>query len=584
MSMDRDTANYEEARRDFQRARQGAALESFFAQLTGKSAQLLPFAEISEQLHAGEGTPQGLQQIPLDAIVGSVGRYGDFTRSFLPRRGSGEERWARVRAAFNAVEQMPPISVYRLGKSYFVLDGNHRVSVARMLGASQIAAYVTDVPLRVPLTPDMGPDQVICSAQYMEFLQDTRLDELRPEAELTVTAPGQYRILRGQIARHWAWLKQEQGEDVPFARAVSGWYDDIYGPLVQVIRRRGLLRHFPSRTETDLYAWMVRHRDELEQELGWEIDSAYAARDLVEEFSPRPQEMLTRVRQRMREAITPEPLEPGPPPGYWRGVLSEAGREHTLFAHILAPIDGSAAGWRALEQALVVAQRENSRVHGLHVISPRRNPPPAAIEALRAQFDAQCAAAGVVGEVVVERGRIAPTIGRRVSWNDLVVMPLSHPPGPRAGDRISSGLSRLIRGVGRPMLAVPGASSALQRPLLAFDGSPKAKEALFVAAYLAGKWRLPLTVVGAAVAESAEQEAAGALSSARQYLQSRRIDASYVVERGAVADVLQRVAEAEGSDWIIMGGYGFSPLLDVIFGSTVNDVLRWRRWPVLICR
>jgi nucleotide-binding universal stress UspA family protein len=33
-----------------------------------------------------------------------------------------------------------------------------------------------------------------------------------------------------------------------------------------------------------------------------------------------------------------------------------------------------------------------------------------------------------------------------------------------------------------------------------------------------------------------------------------------------------------------MGGYGFRPLLEVVLGSTVDQVLRWRRWPVLICR
>lgn len=586
--MEQQPANYEEARRDFQRARQQAALETIIAQLTGKSAQLMAYGEVSEQLDAGEATPRGLQKIPLDAIVGSVGRYGDFTRSFLPRRSSDRERWARVRAAFHSTEAMPPILVYRLGDSYFVLDGNHRVSVARTLGASHIPAYVTDVESRVPLSPEMGPDQVIYSAQYLDFLRKTQLDELRPDADLSVTAPGQYRVLREQIDRHWAWLQQGEGATeegaVPYSRAVTGWYDDIYLPLVKIIRRRGLLRHFPGRTETDLYAWLVRRQDELHEELGWDIDHDAAARDLVERFSPRPEKVLTRVKERVRDAITPDTFEAGPPPGYWREEVVGAGQEDALFTNILAPIDGSAAGWRAFEQALIVARQEEGRINGLHVVSPESNPPPAALEALSRQFNARCAAAGVEGELAIERGRVAAAIGARVPWNDLVIISLSHPPGPRAGDRISSGFSRLIRRVSRPILAVPGAPTVLQQPLLAYDGSSKAREALFVAAYLAGKWRMPLTVVSAAVAASAEQEAAATLDEARRYLQSRRVDASYVVERGEASGVIEQVAEAQGSDFIVMGGYGFSPLLDVIFGSTVNDVLRWRRWPVLICR
>jgi hypothetical protein len=91
-------------------------------------------------------------EIPLDAIAGSVGRYADFTRSFLPRRESAQERWTRVRAAFDRVQDIPPITVFQIGDSYFVLDGNHRVSVARSLGATHIPAHVTVVESRVPLS------------------------------------------------------------------------------------------------------------------------------------------------------------------------------------------------------------------------------------------------------------------------------------------------------------------------------------------------------------------------------------------------------------------------------------------------
>jgi nucleotide-binding universal stress UspA family protein len=62
------------------------------------------------------------------------------------------------------------------------------------------------------------------------------------------------------------------------------------------------------------------------------------------------------------------------------------------------------------------------------------------------------------------------------------------------------------------------------------------------------------------------------------------VDAFFLVERGPVAETLRRTAREQESDLIIMGGYGFRPLLDVMLGSTVNDVLRWREWPVLICR
>ena len=579
---------YEAAMHDFRRARQRGALESLITQLRGRSPELLRYGDVSEQLKAGEPLGRSLEMAPLDAIVGSVGRYSDFTRTFLPRRKGDEERWARVRAAFDSVEEMPPILLYKLGDSYFVLDGNHRVSVARVLGATHIPAYVTEVEIKVPLPPDVEPDEVITRAKYVDFVEETNLHEVRPEADLTVTEPGQYRVLRQQIDDYQRWMEQERGEAVPLEEAVADWYDNMYEPLVQVIRRRGLLRYFPGRTETDLYTWVCRHRDELEEEIGWEVDSTLAARDLVQRHSPTPGQMLRRVRQRVLNALTPEPLEPGPPPGEWREVVLGAGHEANLFAQILAPVPGTEEGWYGLEQALLVAQWEEGRVNGLHVVSDGERSA-RRIEALQKEFERRCAEAGVEGRLTVEEGPVARTICERAYWNDLVMLPLSHPPGPKAAHRLGSGVSTLIRACGRPVLAVPGMVSPLKRPLLAFDGSPKAREALFVAAYLAGKWRLPLSVVtiadeGAADAQVADARAGEALTLARQYLQSRRVGAFYMVEHGPVAETLRRVAREQESDLIIMGGYGFRPLLDVMLGSTVNDVLWWREWVVLVCR
>jgi hypothetical protein len=83
----------------FKAARRRAALEEIMAHLTGKSVELLSYEDVRQKLRASGSTPRGVREIPLDAIVGSVGRYTDFTRSFLPRQDSDQDRWARVQAA-----------------------------------------------------------------------------------------------------------------------------------------------------------------------------------------------------------------------------------------------------------------------------------------------------------------------------------------------------------------------------------------------------------------------------------------------------------------------------------------------------
>jgi len=165
---------------------------------------------------------------------------------------------------------------------------------------------------------------------------------------------------------------------------------------------------------------------------------------------------------------------------------------------------------------------------------------------------------------------------------DLVVLHLAHPPGPRPLARLSSGFSAVVRRSARPVLAVPDQPSAMQRVLLAYDSSPKAQEALFVAAYLAELWKSELTVV--TVLESGHTTS-DTLKHAREYLEWHEVSADYVLkESGRIAPTVLQTAEERGSDLIIIGGYTASPVKEVMLGSSVDEVLRNSRWPVLICR
>ena len=276
------------ALRDFQEARRKAALEDVKARLTGRSDDLLSYAETAEALQAEGSTRQGLQDIPLDAIVGSVGRYADFTRSFLPRRSADKERWANLKIKALYRGGWPPIEVYKIGEAYFVLDGNHRVSVARSLGATHIQAYVTEVHTKIPLDSDAQPDDLIIKARYAEFLNRTFLDETRPQADLAVTAPGQYRVLEEQIDLQRELLEEDEGREVSLAEAASRWYDEVYLPVVQIIREQGVLADFPGRTETDLYVWIIEHRWYLAEELQHKVSLESAAVHFVKNFSRKP--------------------------------------------------------------------------------------------------------------------------------------------------------------------------------------------------------------------------------------------------------------------------------------------------------
>jgi hypothetical protein len=252
------------AHEDFERAYHRSWWRKFIARLTGRSNELLPFDEVRQSLPYSGQRDIGLQTVPLDKIVGSVGRYRDFDRAFLPTQRQTTERWVNVRKAHYHDVSLPPVDLYKIGDVYFVKDGNHRVSVARERNQADIDAYVTEIDIPFRLTADMDIDSVNQEKAYAQFSQDTRLDDLRPEADLHLSNPAEYARLREHIAAHHYYLGTERQSDVGYGDAVESWYDNVYRPLVDALEAQGLRRQFPDMTTADLYLrvseyqWLVR--------------------------------------------------------------------------------------------------------------------------------------------------------------------------------------------------------------------------------------------------------------------------------------------------------------------------------------
>ena len=107
--------------------------------------ETLSFDEVVDALGRRGERQLGLQEIPLDQIVGSVDKVRDFDRRFRPTSDRSRQRWEALAEKSRLGEYLPPIDVYKLGNLYFVRDGHHRVSVARALGATDIDADVTEL-------------------------------------------------------------------------------------------------------------------------------------------------------------------------------------------------------------------------------------------------------------------------------------------------------------------------------------------------------------------------------------------------------------------------------------------------------
>lgn len=575
-------AKYHSALQDFHEARQRAALQEALARLTGQSTALLSYEAVYHQLRAVGSAERGRREIPLEAIIGSVGRYTDFTRTFLPKQESDASRWVGVMTAATDAAGLPPIQVYQIGQAYFVIDGHHRVSVARSLGATHIEAEVIEVQTSIPLTPDVQPEDLILKAEQAAFLDVTELDRQRPTSDLSVSEPGQFARLEGHIEAHRYFVEADSGREISFPEAAARWHDEVYQPVIQAIRERGLLRDIAEhgRTETDLYLWIVEHRVALEKELGWRVSPQAAAADWGSKFKPRP--LMARLGQQLARAVVPEGLRAGPTPGAWRTTKLEARYSETLFRDVLVSMSGSERGWLAFEQALHIAQLESARLQGLHVVANEHQKSEAVAQGVKAKFDQRCADAGIVGAMAVEVGEVARTVCERALLADLVVLNVAFPPAPQPLARLGSGLRTIIQQCARPILAVPGVVAPFERILLAYDDSPKAKEALFVAAYLADRWRLPLVVL---TVLEAGQVTAEAVTQARAYLEWHEITATYITRaEGVASSAMLEVAAEHSCNLLVLGGYGQHPMIEMMVGSSVDRLLRDSRWPLLICR
>jgi nucleotide-binding universal stress UspA family protein len=567
---------------DFNTAHRRADIKEIISFITGKKETLLSYDEVRSKLQAHQGTDKGLHDIPLDSIIGSVGRYTDFTRDFLPRRQSDSERWASVYDYMNKQQEILPVSLYKIGEAYFVLDGNHRVSVARHLGFQYIPAYVTELNTRVPITPDTDYDELIIKEEYTRFLKKTRLDYMRPDQDLTVTAPGVYEKLEEHINTHRYFMGIDFQRDIHYFEAVTHWYDEIYMPVREMITRQGILRSFPGRTETDMYIWIMEYRAELENDLGWQVEHTFAAANLVDRFGKRTQQIFHRIWDALLGWLIPKQLEHGPATGDWRSSLIRGVNKNRnyLFTNILVSVHCEETSWLALEQALVIGKQEEAKMFGVYV-APNHNPEEdEKCVGFQERFSERCQEVGLEGNLAIEQGNISDTIVERARWTDLIVIRLIHAPEPQMISKLRSGLHTMLHRTGRPMLIVPGELSQMKNALLAYDGSPKSKEALYVATYLAKNWHIKLSVITMLNAKTT----ADIQDYARDYLRNNRVNADFIIKEGDGGTPILDTVREKGNDFLIMGGYGLPPIMEVVRGSTIDKILTDTKIPVLICR
>jgi nucleotide-binding universal stress UspA family protein len=282
-----------------------------------------------------------------------------------------------------------------------------------------------------------------------------------------------------------------------------------------------------------------------------------------------------------------------------------------MIKTILVALDGSEHADAALQYALWLAERMRATIIGLHVIDivsiegsflhdisgslgfePYLDFSAKMREALQERgrvlldtFARRCADRHVPAETKLVVGVVANEICDQARVADLVVI------GHRGvNEQFSSGLlgsttESVTRKSPKPVFVSPIHWKEITRPLLAYDGSPRASAAMHFAAELASSLSLPLTVLHVARGEGPNGDKADrALDEARRYLDSYGVTFTCESLVGNPHTAIVEFIHDRGHDLLFIGAYGHSRIIEMVLGSTTEYVLRNSPCPVFLTR
>jgi hypothetical protein len=272
-----------QVRADFARARFKAFLNRIRNVLARQPGTLLSYDDVKEKLRIGGPIYRGIRTVEVEKIVGSLNRYQQFDRAFLPLKDNAANRWQNIDRAFYQDIDLPPVVLYKVGEVYFVVDGHHRVSVAREQGQLYIDADVRECSTKVNITPDLKPEDLEILGEKVNFLERTGFDRIRPSAQIRLTIPDGFERMLEHIAVHRYFMGLDLQRDISEEEAISHWYDQVYHPIVRIIRKSGILKGFSGKTEGDLYLWVLDRQAYLNQTGKDLLPPAEAARDFIDE-------------------------------------------------------------------------------------------------------------------------------------------------------------------------------------------------------------------------------------------------------------------------------------------------------------
>ncbi|HMB00298.1 MAG TPA: ParB/RepB/Spo0J family partition protein [Spirochaetota bacterium] len=252
-----------------------------------KNKKLLSLKEVDSKYKLGSQNYLGVKEVKLNDIIGSMDRYNDFNKYFLPVKGFTTKKLDPIINKMKKGEELPPVKLYAVSGKYFVIDGHHRISASLLLNREYIDAEVTNVKILINLEekkqPEVSSEEMkffIIDIERKEFEKKTYLYNNILSYPIIVTHISSYGKLYDDIATHHK-LNCEINQNTNIIVSALEWYKHKFLPVINIIMDYGLMNKINQRTASDLYVWFLFHQYFLSMETGHKIGFKQTIADFV---------------------------------------------------------------------------------------------------------------------------------------------------------------------------------------------------------------------------------------------------------------------------------------------------------------
>lgn len=220
---------------------------------------------------------RGVEQIPVRRIIGSVNRWRDFDNRFRTDDADRMKLSSILQAVHNGLI-LPPISVYKIRDDYYVIDGNHRVTVAKKMGQIDIDAEVYEL-----LPPGDSLEH--------RLWRERSLFEIKTGITVDFSEIGAYQRLYVYLRLYAKQTNRKNGTNFRIKELHQQWNEEIYQPIIRAIESERMDECFPMHTRDDLFLFILHHQITKSRLQGRSIDLAEAMASFVQ----RPDDLETKL-------------------------------------------------------------------------------------------------------------------------------------------------------------------------------------------------------------------------------------------------------------------------------------------------